>query len=63
MYFWRTKQQQEVDLVEENNGIITGFEFKWKAKKKLKLPKTFVNAYNATEEIIDRSNFRKFVSN
>lgn len=63
MYFWRTKQQQEVDLVEENNGIITGFEFKWNAKKKLRLPKTFVNAYNATEEIIDRNNFREFVSN
>lgn len=62
MYFWRTKQQQEVDLVEENNGIITGFEFKWNAKKKLRLPKTFVNEYNANEEIIDRSNFRNFVT-
>ncbi|MEX1384500.1 ATP-binding protein [Lutibacter sp.] len=60
MYFWRTKQQQEVDLVEEHNGIITGFEFKWNAKKKLKLPKTFVNEYNAKEVIIDRTNFRKF---
>jgi len=62
MYFWRTKQQQEVDLVEEENGVITGFEFKWNAKKKLKLPKTFVNEYNAKEEIIDRNNFRKFVA-
>jgi hypothetical protein len=62
MYFWRTKQQQEVDLVEEHNGIITGFEFKWNAKKKLRLPKTFVNAYNAKEVIIDRANFRKFVT-
>jgi len=62
MYFWRTKQQQEVDLVEENNGIITGFEFKWNAKKKLRLPRTFVNEYNATEKIIDRNNFREFVS-
>ena len=62
MYFWRTKQQQEVDLVEELNGVITGYEFKWNAKKKLRLPKTFVNAYNAQEEIVDRSNFREFVS-
>ncbi len=62
MYFWRTKQQQEVDLVEENNGKITGFEFKWNAKKKLRLPRTFVNEYNATEKIIDRNNFREFVS-
>jgi len=61
MYFWRTKQQQEVDLVEEINGALTGFEFKWNAKKNIKLPKTFVSAYNASERIIDRNNFREFV--
>ena len=62
MYFWRTKQQQEVDLVEENNGNISGFEFKWNAKKKVRLPKTFVNEYNAKEVIIDRTNFRTFTT-
>jgi len=61
MYFWRTTQQQEVDYVEENNSIITGFEFKWKAKKTEKLPKTFVKAYNAKTKIIDKDNFRDFV--
>lgn len=62
MYFWRTKQQQEVDLVEDHNGLVTGYEFKWSANKKVRLPKTFVNAYDAKEVIIDRSNFRKFIS-
>lgn len=62
MYFWRTKQQQEVDLVEEKNSEITGFEFKWNAKKNVKLPKTFVNEYNAKEEIIDIKNFRQFTT-
>ena len=57
MYFWRTKQQQEVDLVEEHNGIISGFEFKWNNKKKVRLPKTFVNEYNAKEIVIDKNNF------
>jgi predicted AAA+ superfamily ATPase len=61
MYFWRSKQQQEVDLVEDKNGELTGFEFKWNAKKNLKLPKTFVNAYDAKEKIVDRNNFREFV--
>lgn len=61
MYFWRTQQQQEVDLVEEINGQIIGYEFKWNAKKKVKLPKTFVNAYDAKEEVIDKTNFRNFV--
>ena len=35
MYFWRTKQQQEIDFVEEQNGQIVGFEFKWNNKNKI----------------------------
>jgi len=61
MYFWRTKQQQEVDFVEEKDGKIYGFEFKWKTKAKLKLPETFTKTYNAETKIIDRKNFREFV--
>ncbi len=61
MYFWRTKQQQEVDFVEERDGKIFGFEFKWKSKSKIKLPETFVKSYDAETEIIDRENFRNFV--
>ncbi len=61
MYFWRTKQQQEVDFVEEYNGQIFGFEFKWNKKKTLRLPKTFTEAYNSVNQIIDRENFRDFV--
>ena len=61
MYFWRTKQQQEIDLVEEKNGELTGFEFKWNARKNTKLPITFMNAYKANEKIIDKNNFRDFV--
>jgi uncharacterized protein len=60
-YFWRTKQQQEVDFVEENGGKIFGFEFKWHKKKNQKLPITFTEAYNAETKIIDRENFREFV--
>jgi len=61
IYFWRTSQQQEVDMVEENEGKIYGFEFKWFAKRKLKLPKTFMEAYDAKGQVIDRKNFRNFV--
>ena len=60
-YFWRTKQQQEVDFVEDNNGEIFGFEFKWQKKKNQKLPKTFIETYKATSKVIDRENFREFV--
>ena len=61
MYFWRTKQQQEVDFVEENNGNIFGFEFKWVAKK-TNFPQKFIDTYNATGKVIDKTNFREFVS-
>jgi len=61
IYFWRTKQQQEVDFVEENSGKIYGYEFKWNNKKKVKLPKTFIKTYNAESKVIDRDNFREFV--
>jgi hypothetical protein len=60
-YFWRTKQQREIDFVEENAGFVTGFEFKWQKRIKMDLPKAFINAYNANTMVIDRSNFRDFV--
>ncbi len=62
IYFWRTKQKQEIDFVEEKDGKIFGFEFKWKAKSKMKLPETFIKTYDAETKVIDRNNFREFVT-
>lgn len=60
MYFWRTKQQQEIDFVEETNGCVFGYEFKWNSKKVI-FPKTFTEAYQAETFLISRKNFRDFV--
>lgn len=60
-FFWRTKQQQEIDFIEEKNSQLEAFEFKWKASTKIKIPKTFTSTYNTDVKIIDRSNFREFV--
>ncbi len=60
-YFWRSKQRQEVDFVEEVSGKIFGFELKWNKRKTKKLPKTFTEAYKSENKIIDRDNFREFV--
>ena len=60
IYFWRTKQQQEIDFVEEKDGIISGYEFKWK-NKKTKVPETFLKTYNSKVKVIARNNFREFV--
>lgn len=60
-YFWRTKSQQEIDYVEERDGKIVGYEFKWNPKAKIKIPSSFVDAYNADIQVIARDNFRDFV--
>lgn len=60
-YFWRTKQQQEIDYAEEANGKISGFEFKWNPKAKAKIPANFVKTYDAEVKIISKENFRDFV--
>lgn len=61
IYFWRTKQQQEIDLIEEYNGNLSAFEFKWSDKSKVKIPKSFRESYKAEYKIINRRNFRDFV--
>ena len=62
-YFWRTVQKQEIDFVEETNGQVTAYEFKWNSKGKAKIPAVFLNQYNAIGKIIDKENFREFVRN
>jgi len=59
-YFWRTKQQQEVDYVEERGGKIYAYEFKWNPKVKVKFPSSFTNSYNPEKHIINRDNFEIF---
>jgi len=60
-YFWRTKQQQEVDYMEEAQGRITGYEFKWNPKQAKRLPITFTQAYKNKGSCITRENFRDFL--
>lgn len=60
MFFWRNRQQQDIDFVEERAGEVIAYEFKWN-KKKVKFPEKFIATYNAKAHSIDRSNFRDFV--
>lgn len=50
-YFWRTTQQQEIDLIEERDGAMTAFEMKWNPSKKVLFSKSFLDAYNVAETI------------
>ena len=60
-YFWRTVQKQEIDFVEDSNGKLTAFEFKWKCKGSAKFPSAFLRKYDAIGQVIDKDNFREFV--
>ena len=63
LFFWRTHEQQEIDLVEEQDGVLHTFEFKWNDKAKSKQPKTFADAYpNSTYEVITPESYWKFVN-
>ena len=48
MYFWRTTAQQEIDLIEEENGVLRAYEFKYSPTKVSKLSSTFLSSYNPT---------------
>lgn len=61
LYFWRTYDQQEIDLIEEDGDIITAYEIK-SGKKTPKIPKAFANAYpEAAYNIVNRDMFWDYV--
>lgn len=62
-YFWRTTQQQEIDYIEDKDGTLHCFEFKWNPNKSASLTKTFSKAYpNSTFELINRENYTEFIA-
>lgn len=60
-YFWRTVQQQQIDYVENGNGIIAGYEIKWNPNAKLKALNSFKETYHADVRLIHHQNFREFL--
>ena len=62
-YFWRTHSQAEIDWIEERDGRLYAFEFKWNNKKKVKAPLAFTKAYpEATFTVINKENYEHFVT-
>jgi predicted AAA+ superfamily ATPase len=60
-YFWRTYEQQEIDWVEERDGSLFGYEFKWK-EDKVKIPTQWKSAYSgASFELINVNNFNEWL--
>ncbi|MDE6272106.1 MAG: ATP-binding protein [Muribaculaceae bacterium] len=63
LYFWRTQTKQEIDLIEECDGQLTTYEFKWNPKAKAKFPSAFQEAYpKSTFQVITPDNYQDFLS-
>jgi predicted AAA+ superfamily ATPase len=60
-YFWRTTQQQEIDYIEIEADSFSAYEFKWSSTKKVKLPKSFQEAYQPSFLVVNKENFREFL--
>ncbi len=61
-YFWRTYDQQEIDWVEEREGKLFGYEFKWQ-EKKVKAPNQWLKTYpEATFELVSSADYLPFIT-
>ena len=61
-YFWRTKQQQEIDYLEESGGKLHAYEMKWNPRAKASITKTFTEAYpNSEFQVITTDNIADFL--
>lgn len=61
IYFWRTQAKQEIDYLEEYQGKLSAYEFKWQ-KKSYTTPKVFIKSYGIKANIINKDNCLQFVS-
>ncbi len=57
MYFWRTHSGDEIDLIEEKDGVLKAFEIKY-SKGDKPVPKVFSDNYpNYSYKIINQNNY------
>ena len=60
-YFWRTWDQKEVDFIEEREGRLFGYEFKW-GSGKVKPAREWLETYAGAEfAIVNPENYLDFV--
>lgn len=60
-YFWRTWDKKEVDFIEEREGLLYGYEFKWTYRTGIS-SRQWLHAYpKARFQMIDRDNYLRFI--
>lgn len=63
-FFWRTRAplNQEIDYIEESDGILNAWEMKSKPESKAKIPRTFLQAYpDAKTNLVTPANYEDFL--
>jgi len=61
-YFWRTRDQAEIDYIEESGGKLYAYEIKWD-KAKVRFPQSFRKSYpNHETKLINKNTFQDFLS-
>lgn len=61
-YFWRTQQQQEIDYIEDYDGVLHAYEFKWSGGKQSRLTDTFAKNYpKHTFKVVNPDNYIDFI--
>ncbi len=60
-YFWRTYNGVEIDLVEEREGKLFGYEFKWNIKRKNKIPELWKKYPQSSYEVITPQEISGFI--
>ena len=62
-YFWRTYDQQEIDLIEERGGALSAYECKWKAGGKEKAPKDWARTYGRAKfSFVNAENYFQYLT-
>jgi len=60
-YFWRTYDKKEIDLIEEQMGLLSGYEIKWK-NIPVKTPRDWKASYPGADfSVIHRENYLEFI--
>ena len=60
-YFWRNYEGKEIDLIEEKEGAIYAYEFKWNTSK-AGAPKNFIDNYKDSRfKVVNKNNYLDFL--
>lgn len=63
LWFWRTQQRKEIDIIEEADGVLTAVECKWNpSKANVKPPQVFMEAYPGSSfKVVTPMNFAEYI--